>query len=71
MSKTKVLWPRAVATSCGHAVATSIVFDRVQEEGLLDTGPQKDPKDCDVCKVVEVNENDRNAIRIRYKILLA
>ena len=52
-------------------MATSIVFDRVQEEGLLDTGPEKDPKDCDVCKVVEVNENDRNAIRIRYKILLA
>ncbi len=53
-----------------HAVATSIVFDRVSDQGLPDSGPQQSLKDCNVHQVVDINPLELEAIRNRYKILV-
>ena len=54
-----------------HAVATSIVFNRVSDTGLPDSGPQKDLKDCNVHELVNINPLELEAIRNRYRILVA
>ena len=54
-----------------HAVATSIVFNRVCDEGMTDSGPQQDLKQCNVCELVNVNDADLDIIRSRYRIILA
>ena len=54
-----------------HAVATSIVFNRVSNEGLPDSGPQEDLKDCNVHQLVDINRLELEAIRNRYRILVA
>ena len=38
-----------------HAVATSIVFNRVPDNGLPDSGPQQSLKDCNVHQLVNIN----------------
>ena len=54
-----------------HAMATSIVFSRVSNEGLPDSGPQKDLKGCNVHQLVDINQLELDAIRSRYRILVA
>ncbi|XP_028416394.1 uncharacterized protein LOC114540402 [Dendronephthya gigantea] len=54
-----------------HAVATSIVFNRVSDEGLPDSGPQQRLKDCNVHELVNINPLELEAIRNRYTILVA
>ena len=57
-----------------HAVATSIVFDRIPRAGienLPDDGPQRDLKTCNVRNVVSVSDAEMEVIRKRYRILLA
>ncbi|XP_028418118.1 uncharacterized protein LOC114543248 [Dendronephthya gigantea] len=54
-----------------HAVATSIVFNRVSDEGLPDSGPQQSLKDCNVHQLVNINRLESEAIRSRYRILVA
>ena len=54
-----------------HAVATSIVFNCVSDTGLPDSGPQKDLKDCNVHELVNINPLELEAIRNRYRILVA
>ena len=54
-----------------HAVATSIVFHRVSDQGLPDSGPQQDLKDCNVHQLVDINQLELEAIRSRYRILVA
>ena len=54
-----------------HAVATSIVFNRVPDKGLPNPGPQHSPKDCNVHQLVDINRLEFDAIRDRYRILLA
>ena len=54
-----------------HAVATSIVFHRVSDQGLPDSGPQKDLKDCNGHQLVNINRLELEAIRSRYRILVA
>ena len=54
-----------------HAVATSIVFNRVSDEQFTDAGPQQDLKLCNVCELVNVSDADFNVIRSRYGVLLA
>jgi hypothetical protein len=54
-----------------HAVATSIIFHRVSDQGLPDSGPQKDLKDCNVHQLVNINRLELEAIRSRYRILVA
>ncbi len=53
-----------------HAVATSIVFNRVSDEGLPDSGPQQELKDCNVHQLVDINLLELEAIRNRYRILV-
>jgi hypothetical protein len=40
-----------------HPVATSIVFNCVSDEGLPDSGPQKDLKDCNVHQLMNIHWN--------------
>ena len=54
-----------------HAVATSIVFNRVPENDLPDSGPQKNLHHCNVDDLVTVNDEDINGIRARYRIIIA
>ena len=54
-----------------HAVATCIVFDRVLDKGLPDTGPQRSLKDCNVHQLVDINQTEFDAIRHRYRILVS
>ena len=54
-----------------HAVATSIVFNRVSDKGLPDFGPQQSLKDCNVHQLVDINPLELEAIRSRYRILVA
>ena len=54
-----------------HAVATSIVFNRVSDKGLPDSGPQQDLKDCNVHQLVDIGPLELEAIRNRYRILVA
>ena len=37
-----------------RAVATSIVFHRVSDQGLPDSGPQQELKDCNVHQLVDI-----------------
>ena len=50
-----------------HAVATSIVFDRVPCQHLSDSGPQEDIRKCDVNELVAIQDSELLAIRNRYK----
>ena len=54
-----------------HAVATSIVFNRVPDKGLPDSGPQQCLKDCNVHRLVDINRLESDAIRNRYRTLVA
>jgi hypothetical protein len=54
-----------------HAVATSIVFDRIPSANLPDTGPQRDLKATNVRELVEVSDAELETIRSRYRTLLA
>ena len=54
-----------------HAVAASIVVNRVAETTLPDDGPQQALKTCNVHKLVEVSGEELKEIRSRYKILIA
>ena len=54
-----------------HAVATSIVFSRVAQGELPDSGPQQDLKKCDVVQLVKLSYEEMESIRNRYRILIA
>ena len=54
-----------------HAMATNIVFSRVSNEGLPDSGSQKDLKGCNVHQLVDINQLELDTIRSRYRILVA
>ena len=54
-----------------HAVATSIVFDRVPIDNLPDDGPQRDLKTCNVRDIISISNAELDVIRSRYRILLA
>ncbi|CAB4020259.1 Hypothetical predicted protein [Paramuricea clavata] len=45
-----------------HAVATSTVFNCVSDEGLPDSGPQQDLKDCNVHQLMDINPLELDAI---------
>ena len=42
-----------------HAVATSIVFNRVPDRDLPDSGPQQDLRKCNIHEIVAVNTEDQ------------
>ena len=54
-----------------HAVATSIVFNRVTDACLPDLGPRKDLRKYDVNEVVCLSKADIKSIRSRYHTLVA
>ncbi len=54
-----------------HAVATSIVFNRASDQGLPDSIPQQELKDCNVHQLVDINRSELDAIRSRYRIPVA
>ena len=53
-----------------HAVATSLVFDRVSSSQQPDNGSQKYLKDCDMNELVGLNDEEICNIRERYKFLV-
>ena len=53
-----------------HAVATSIVFDRVSSGHLPDNGPQKSLADCQLRDLLKMTDEDDRCTRERYKIFL-
>ena len=52
-----------------HAVATSLVFDRVQSNHLPDDEPQQSLATCDVTKLVEVSDTDLETQRQEYVLI--
>ena len=52
-----------------HAVATSIVFDRVASD-LPDNGPKKSLSDCDMKDLLKLTDEEQRCTRERYKIFL-
>ncbi len=52
-------------------MATSIVFNRASDQGLPDSDPQQELKDCNVHQLVGINQLELDAIRSRYRILVA
>lgn len=53
-----------------HAVATSLVFDRVSSSQQPNNGSQKYLKDCDMNELVALNDEEICNIRERYKFLV-
>ena len=54
-----------------HAVATSIVFNRIPDKELSDSGPQQDLKKCNMSDVLTVNNVELETIRSRYRVIVA
>ena len=54
-----------------HAVATSMVFDRIPNYDLPDSGPQQNLAACNVAEMVTVSKSEMNSIRNRYRIIIA
>ena len=50
-----------------HAVATSIVFDRIPNEKLPNEKPQQDLRKCNVSQLVKVTTSEMDCIRKRYR----
>ena len=53
-----------------HAMATTIVFNRIPDEKLPDVAPQQDLRKCNVHQLVKVNVSEMECIRKRYCIIL-
>jgi hypothetical protein len=54
-----------------HAVATSLVFDRVSSKGLPDTNPQKELAKCSMKELVTLTDDEINQTKEQYKLLVA
>ena len=54
-----------------HAVATSMVFNRVSSNHLPDDGPQHNVKTFDFKKLVHLSHEEINKIKDRYRVLVA
>ena len=51
-----------------HAVATSMVFSRVSSDHLDESSPQKDIKNCNLCELVKMSDDEINQIQNWYKV---
>ena len=51
-----------------HAVATTLVFDRIPSYHLPDNEPQQSLDNCDMVKLVSLTDKEVEATRQRYKI---
>ena len=54
-----------------HAVATSVVFDRIPSTNLDDEEPQQSLSDVDIVQLVELREDDLLELRQMYKMIAA
>ena len=54
-----------------HAVATSIVFDRVASPRLPDNGPKRRLADCNLMHLLSLTEEEVQCTQERYKIFIA
>ena len=54
-----------------HAVATTLVFDRIPSYHLPNNEPQQSLDNCDMIKLVSLTDNEVEATRQRYKIFAA
>ena len=54
-----------------HSVATTMVFDRIMGDYFVDDSPQKVLKDTNFQDIVQLNEEDIDCIRRRYRNLIA
>ena len=54
-----------------HAVASTLVFNRVSSDHLPDNGPQKVLKETDVCKVVELTSEVIECRKAMYRTIIA
>ena len=54
-----------------HAVATSIVFNRVPDQNLPDVGPQLDLRNSNVHDIVAVSKEDKEEMRRWYRVIVA
>ena len=53
-----------------HAVATSLVFDRVSSSHLPDTGPKKNLANCNLKDTLSLTDEENQCTRERYKVLI-
>ena len=54
-----------------HAVATTIVFNRIPDRSLPDSGPQKDIHNCNIHELVALSDCEMQTIRHCYRAILA
>ena len=54
-----------------HAVATTLVFNRVSSDHLPDNGPQNVLKETDLTKIVELTTDVTECRRARYRTIIA
>lgn len=53
-----------------HAVATSLVFDRVSSSHLPDTGPKTNLTNCNLKDTLSLTDEEKQCTRERYKVLI-
>ena len=53
-----------------HAVATSMVFDRVTSYHLPDAGPKKNLAHCNLKDILSLTDEEKRCTRERYKVLI-
>ena len=53
-----------------HAVATSMVFDRISSSNIQDNGPKKNLNDCNLMDLLTLSVQEIQCMRERYKIFL-
>jgi hypothetical protein len=53
-----------------HAVATSLVFNRVSYQHLPDSGPQNSLEKCDINKLVSLTPEEEHQISESYKLIV-
>ncbi len=53
-----------------HAVATTLIFDRVESDNLLDNGSQQVFKDTDLNHLVELSGEELKCLRLRYRVFI-
>ena len=53
-----------------HAVATTLVFDRVKSDYLPDNGSQQQLQNTDLNRLVEMSGEDLECLRLRYRVFI-
>ena len=62
--------PSGLQNKSVHAVATSIVFNRVSSDHLRDDKPKKNLANCSLKDLLTLTDEEKRCTRERYKISL-